>query len=63
MSSKSTERVRRFRERAREDGWATVAVKVPAHKVEELRAFAESLGAPPPKRPNDQPGLFDLIPD
>lgn len=62
MSSKSTERVRRFRERAREDGWATVAVKVPAHRVEELRAFAESLGAPTPKTQEGQASLFPDLP-
>lgn len=50
--SKSTERVRRFRERSKADGWQTITVRVPSHKVEDLRAFAETLGEPlPPNNP------------
>lgn len=44
-TSKSTDRVRRFRERAKQEGWTTVAVKVPANRADDVRAFAETLGS------------------
>lgn len=56
--AKSTERVRRFRERSKADGWQTITVRVPAHKVEDLRAFAETLGEPAPKVSPNQGRLF-----
>jgi hypothetical protein len=50
--AKSTERVRRFREQSKADGWQTITVRVPSNKVDEARAFAKSLGEPlPPNNP------------
>lgn len=63
-ASTSTERVRRFRQRAKQEGWAIVAVKVPASKVEDLRAYADSLGEPARKQNPEQGYLFpDLFPE
>lgn len=42
----AAERQRRKRERDKADGWASVRVRVPADRVDELKAFAESLGEP-----------------
>lgn len=61
MSDKSqplsaAERKRRQRARERADGWTSVTVRVPAEKVEELRAFAESLGVPTAGSQQDIPG-------
>ena len=61
-TSKSTDRVRRFRERAKQEGWATVAVKVPASRVDEVRAYAETLGVPVKKRNAAQGTLFPDLP-
>ena len=61
-SSKSTDRVRRFRERAKREGWTTVAVKVPANRADDVRAFAETLGEPVKKKNPAQGSLFpDLL--
>lgn len=63
-ASKSTDRVRRFRERAKQEGWATVAVKVPASRVDDVRAYAETLGEPGKKPDPAQGYLFpDLFPE
>lgn len=63
-ASTSTDRVRRFRERAKEEGWATVAVKVPVSRVKDLRAYAETLGKPVKKSGPTQALLFpDLFPE
>ena len=63
-TSTSTDRVRRFRERAKREGWATVAVKVPASRVDDVRAYAETLGEPVKKRNPAQGSLFpDLFQD
>ena len=63
-TSKSTDRVRRFRERAKQEGWTTVAVKVPASRADDVRAFAETLGEPVKKRNPAQGSLFpDLFQD
>jgi hypothetical protein len=59
----STDRVRRFREKAKKEGWATVAVKVPASKVDDVRAFAETLGAPTKRVDPKQGTLFPDLPD
>ena len=62
-TSKSTDRVRRFRERAKQEGWTTVAVKVPASRADDVRAFAETLGEPVKKRNPAQGSLFPDLPD
>nr|CRY98036.1 hypothetical protein [uncultured prokaryote] len=59
----STDRVRRFRERAKQEGWATVAVKVPASRVDDVRAYAETLGEPVKKRNPAQGSLFPELPE
>lgn len=56
----STERTRRFRERSKADGWEFLNVRVPSHRVEEVRAFIKTLGEPLP--PNN-PGQGRLFPD
>ena len=62
-TSKSTDRVRRFRERAKQEGWTTVAVKVPANRADDVRAFAETLGEPVKKRNPAQGTLFPDLPE
>lgn len=62
-TSKSTDRVRRFRERAKQEGWTTVAVKVPASRADDVRAFAETLGEPVKKRNPAQGTLFPDLPE
>ena len=63
-ASTSTDRVRRFRQRAKQEGWATVAVKVPASRVDDVRAYAETLGEPVTKKNPAQGRLFpDLFPE
>ena len=59
----STDRVRRFRARAKKEGWATVAVKVPASRVHDVRAYAETLGEPVKKQNPAQASLFPDLPD
>ena len=59
----STDRVRRFREKAKKEGWATVAVKVPASRVDDVRAYAETLGEPVKKQNPAQGTLFPDLPD
>lgn len=54
----STERVRRHRERIRQEGWVMVEVKVPTHRADELRAYAKKLGKPKPKISISQMPLF-----
>lgn len=54
----STERVRRHRERIRQEGWVMVEVKVPTHSVSDLRAYAKKLGKPKPKPSITQMPLF-----
>ena len=55
MDATAADRQRRKRLRDKEDGWASVRLRVPAHRVDELKAFAESLGEPAPKRiPGEQ---------
>lgn len=54
----STERVRRYRNRIRNEGWTVVEVRVPADEVDTLRAFAKTLGKPKPKSNKDQLALF-----
>ncbi len=44
--STAAERQRRKRARDKSDGWASIRVRVPAHRVDELKAFVESLGKP-----------------
>lgn len=44
----AAERQRRKRQRDAAGGWASVRVRVPADKVDELKAFAASLGDPSP---------------
>lgn len=58
--STSTERVRRYRNRIRKEGWTVVEVRVPADQVDTLRAFAKTLGKPKRKsKPSiDQLALF-----
>lgn len=64
MTQPSTERVRRFRERAKSQGWTTVEVKVPTNRVDDVRAFAQSLGEPAPQVSPNQGFLFpDLVPE
>jgi hypothetical protein len=59
----STDRVRRSREKAKKEGWAMVAVKVPASRVDDVRAYAETLGEPV-KKPNPKQGsLFPELPE
>nr|CRY96901.1 hypothetical protein [uncultured prokaryote] len=58
MTQSSTDRVRRFRERAKADGWTTIEVKVPAHRADDVRAFAQSLGEPAPQVSPNQGFLF-----
>ena len=62
-TSKSTDRVRRFRERAKQEGWTTVSVKVPANRADDVRAFAETLGEPVKKRNPAQGTLFPDLPE
>ena len=62
-ASTSTDRVRRFRERAKQEGWTTVAVKVPANRADDVRAFAETLGEPLKKRNPAQGSLFPDLPE
>lgn len=57
---KSTDRVRRFRDRARKEGWVKVEVMVPASKVEDVKAYAASLGDPVAPTPEGQGYLFPL---
>ena len=45
----AAERQRRKRERDREAGWVSVRVRVPAHRVEDLRTYAATLGKPTSK--------------
>jgi hypothetical protein len=59
----STDRVRRVRETAKKEGWATVAVKVPASRVDDVRAYAETLGEPVKKQNPAQGTLFPDLPD
>ena len=59
----STDRVRRFREKAKKEGWATVAVKVPASRVDDVRAYAETLGEPVKKKNPAQGSLFPDLGD
>ena len=59
----STDRVRRFREKAKKEGWATVAVKVPASRVDDVRAYAETLGEPVKKKNPAQGSLFPDLPE
>lgn len=40
------QRKRLQRERDRKAGWTSVTVKVPADRVDDLKAFAASLGEP-----------------
>lgn len=54
----STERVRRYRNRIRKEGWTVVEVRVPADQVDALRAFAKTLGKPKPKVNKNQMTLF-----
>lgn len=62
MATVSTDRVRRAREKARAEGWVMVAVKVPAHRVDDLKAYAATLGAPAPKVAEGQASLFPDLP-
>lgn len=62
-ASTSTDRVRRFRERAKQEGWTTVAVKVPASRADDVRAFAETLGEPVKKKNPAQGTLFPDLPE
>jgi len=45
----AAERQKRKRDRDAAAGWASVRVRVPADKVDELKAFAASLGEPEQK--------------
>lgn len=54
----STERVRRFRKRIRQEGWITIEVKVPADRADDLRAYAKTLGKPKPKANKEPMPLF-----
>lgn len=54
----STERVRRHREKIRQEGWVMVEVKVPTDRIEDLRAYAKKLGRPKPKVIINQMPLF-----
>ena len=62
-ASTSTDRVGRLRERAKQDGWTTVAVKVPASRAHDVRAFAETLGEPVKKKNPAQGTLFPDLPE
>jgi hypothetical protein len=53
----AAERQRRKRQRDAADGWASVRVRVPADKVDELKAFAASLGEPSSPVLPGQPAL------
>lgn len=53
----AAERQRRKRERDAAAGWASVRVRVPAEKVDDLKAFAASLGEPAPRRLPGQQAL------
>lgn len=54
-----TERKRAQRKRDRLAGWNEVTLKVPADRIEELRAFVASLPPPPP--PTDPAQLSMLV--
>lgn len=54
----STERVRRYRNRIRKEGWTVVEVRVPADQANALRAYAKTLGKPKPKVAKNQMPLF-----
>lgn len=54
----STERVRRHRDKIRQEGWVMVEVKVPTDRIEDLRAYAKKLGKPKPKTSIHQLPLF-----
>jgi hypothetical protein len=56
----STERVRRYRDKIRKQGWTVVEVRVPAERVDDLRAYAKTLGKPKPKTNKNQMTLFDI---
>lgn len=61
----STERVRRYRAKARQEGWVMVEVRVPTDRADDLRAYAKKLGKPKPKtqKLDGQMPLFDFMPD
>ena len=54
----STERVRRHREKIRQEGWVMVEVRVPTDRVDDLRAYAKKLGKPKPKTSINHLPLF-----
>lgn len=56
----STQRVQRYRNKIRTQGWSVVEVRVPAERVDDLRAYAKTLGKPKPKTNKNQMTLFDL---
>lgn len=58
----STERVRRYRNRIRKDGWTVTTVRIPADQVDALRAYAKTLGQPKPK-PQSNKNQLALFPD
>jgi len=55
------ERKRVQRQRDRLAGWAEVAVKVDAERVEEVRAFVASLPPPPPPTDPAQLSMLDQL--
>lgn len=64
MSNSDTtaaDRQRRKRQRDAAAGWASVRVRVPAKRVDDLRAYAASLGEPAaPTLPGQQSLPIDL---
>lgn len=58
----STERVRRYRNRIRKEGWTVIEVRIPADQVDALRAYAKTLGKPKPK-PKANENQLALFPD
>ena len=55
MDATAAARQHRKRLRDKEDGWASVRLRVPVHRVDELKTFAASLGEPEPKQiPGEQ---------
>lgn len=57
----ATQRKRLQRQRDKALGWAEISLKVPADRIEEVRAFAASLGEPATPTNPDQLSLLDAI--
>lgn len=54
----STDRTRRFCACSKAEGWRTVSVRVPAHRADDVRAFAKTFATPSAPINPAQPSLF-----